>query len=105
MQVAKQRGQLQLAMTFLGALTLGSLLPNAALGQDAQTAEQKGASSQIEVLVADLKQRGTALEELSRKVGENPEGAAAMLEKTGDPLGWPTGRQIGTTRSSRCSGT
>ena len=81
MQMATQRGQLRLAATFIIALTLGSLLPQATLGQDAQTPEQKGSSSQIEGLVADLKQRGAALEELSQKVGENPDGAAAMIEK------------------------
>ncbi|NND30891.1 MAG: mechanosensitive ion channel [Myxococcales bacterium] len=81
MHVAKHRGQLQLATIFLIALTLGSLSQSGALGQDAQTPQQEGASSQIEALVADLKQRGRALEELSQKVGENPEGAAAMLEK------------------------
>jgi len=82
MQIATQRGQLQLAATFLITVTLGSLLPQATLGQDAQTPEQKDASGQIDGLVADLAQRGAVLEQLSRKVGENPDGAAAaMLDK------------------------
>jgi len=81
MQITTQRGQLQLAATFLITVTLGSLLPQATLGQDAQTPEQKDASGQIDGLVADLEQRGAALEKLSQEVGENPDGAAAMLEK------------------------
>ena len=81
MQIEQQGGQRQPAATFIIALTLGSLLPQATFGQDAQTPEQTSASGQIEQLVADLKQRGAALEELSQKVGENPGGAAAMLEK------------------------
>ena len=81
MQITQQGGRLRLAATFTIALTLGSLLSQATLGQDAETPDERSASGQIEDLVADLKQRGTALEELSRKVGKNPEGAAAMLEK------------------------
>ncbi|MGB3050011.1 MAG: mechanosensitive ion channel domain-containing protein [Polyangiales bacterium] len=82
MQIATQRGQLRLAATFLITVTLGSLLPQATLGQDAQTPEQTGASGQIEGLVADLKQRGAVLEQLHRTVQDDPDGAAAaMLEK------------------------
>ena len=82
MQMATQRGQLRLAATFLITATLCSLLPQATLGQDAQTPEQEGATGQIEGLVADLKQRGAALDQLDQKVKEERGGAAAaMLEK------------------------
>ncbi len=82
MQIEAQRRQLQLTATFLITVTLGSLLPLSTLGQDTPSAEQKGASGQIQELVADLKQRGAVLNQLQRRVEEDPDGAAsAMLEK------------------------
>jgi len=82
MQIEAQRRRLQLTATFLITVTLGSLLPLSTLGQDTPSAEQKGASGQIQELVADLKQRGAVLNQLQRRVEEDPDGAAsAMLEK------------------------
>ena len=82
MQIAAQRGRLLLASIFLLTMALHSLLPLAAMGQDGHTAKQKGAADEIQRLVADLKQRGSLLEELRQKVEEDPDRAAAvMLEK------------------------
>lgn len=82
MQIATQREQLRLAATFLITVTLGSLLPLSTLGQDTPSAEKKGASDQIQELVADLKQRGAVLEQLHRTIQDDPDGAAAaMLER------------------------
>ncbi len=79
MQIAAKRGRIPLASIFLLTVTLKSLLPLAALGQDAQPAEEKGASAQIQALVADLKQRGAVLDQLNRRVEEDPDGAAAAM--------------------------
>ncbi len=79
MQIAEQRGRFLLASIFLLTVTLNSLLPLAALGQDAQPAEENGASAQIQALVADLKQRGAVLDQLNRRVEEDPDGAAAAM--------------------------
>jgi len=82
MQIAAQRGRLLLASVFLLTVTLHSLLPLAALGQDGQTAQQKGAADEIQKLVADLQRRGSLLEELRQKIEVDPDRAAAlMLEK------------------------
>ena len=82
MQIAAQRGRLLPAAIFLLTLTLNSLLPLAALGQDGQTAQQKGAADEIQKLVADLQRRGSLLEELRQKIEVDPDRAAAlMLEK------------------------
>ncbi len=70
------------ASIFLLTVTLNSLLPLAALGQDGQTAKQKGAADEIQKLVVDLKRRGSLLEELRQKFEQDPDRAAAlMLEK------------------------
>ena len=79
MQIAAQRGRLLLASVFLLTVTLHSLLPLAAMGQDGQTSKQKGAAEEIQRLVADLKRRGSLLEELRQKVEEDPDRAAAMM--------------------------
>ena len=79
MQIAAQRGRLLLASVFLLTVTLHSLLPLAAMGQDGQTAKQKGAADEIERLVADLNRRGSLLDELRQKVEEDPDRAAAMM--------------------------
>jgi len=82
MQIAARVGRLLRTATFSFIVTLGSLWPPATLAQEAQPAEEMGASRQIQVLVADLKERGAVLDELQRKVGEDSKGAAAaMLEK------------------------
>ncbi|MGB5284846.1 MAG: hypothetical protein WBN29_10075, partial [Polyangiales bacterium] len=82
MQIAARVGRLLRTATFSFIVTLGSLWPPATLAQEAQPAEEMGASRQIQVLVADLKERGAELDELQRKVGENSNGAAAaMIEK------------------------
>ncbi len=82
MQIAAQRGRLLPASIFLLTVTLNSLLPLAALGQDGQTAKQKGAADEIQKLVVDLKRRGSLLEELRQKFEQDPDRAAAlMLEK------------------------
>jgi len=82
MQIAAQRAQLQPAATFLITVMLGSLLPLSTLGQDTPSAEKTTASVEIQELVAALKERGAALDQLSQKVDEHRDGAAAvMLEK------------------------
>jgi small conductance mechanosensitive channel len=82
MQIAAQRAQLQPAATFLITVMLGSLLPLSTLGQDTPSAEKTAASVEIQELVAALKERGAALDQLSQKVDEDRGGAAvAMLEK------------------------
>ena len=82
MQIAARVGRLLRTATFSFIVTLGSLWPPATLAQEAQPAEEMGASRQIQVLVADLKERGAVLDELQRKVGDDSKGAAAaMLEK------------------------
>jgi small conductance mechanosensitive channel len=79
MQIAAQRGRLLFASIFLLTVTLHSLLPLAAMGQDGQTAKHKGAAEEMQRLVADLERRGSLLEELRQKVEEDPDRAAAMM--------------------------
>ena len=62
------------------ALTLASLGPLAAFGQDADTAEEKKSIEQeIQELVADLQRRRADIEELTAKVSKNPDRAAAVM--------------------------
>jgi small conductance mechanosensitive channel len=64
------------------SLTLGSLVPLGALGQDAEAAEKKSVEQELQELVADLETRRADLEELTAKVSKNPDRAAAvMIEK------------------------
>jgi len=79
MQIAAQRGRLPLAAAFSLTVTLSSLLPLATVAQDAHPAEETGASDQIQALVEDLKQRDAVLDQLNRKVEQNPDGAAAAM--------------------------
>ena len=65
------------------ALTLASLLPLAAFGQDTGTAEeQKAIEQEIQELVADLERRRADIEELTAKVSKNPDRAAAVMMET-----------------------
>ena len=65
------------------ALTLASLGPLAAFGQDADTAEEKKSIEQeIQELVADLQRRRADIEELTAKVSKNPDRAAAVMMET-----------------------
>jgi len=67
---------------FALALTLGSLAPLAAFGQDEETAEKKSVEQEIQELATDLETRRADLEELTEKVSKNPDRAAAvMMEK------------------------
>ena len=80
MHTAARRAGLWPFATFALALTLASLLPLAAFGQDADTAEEKKSIEQeIQELVVDLQRRGVDIEELTAKVAKNPDRAAAVM--------------------------
>ena len=80
--VRRRRDWLQPIAIFAIALTLGSVVPLAAFGQDAGTDEKKSAEQEIQELVADLETRRADLEDLTETVSKNPDRAAAvMMEK------------------------
>jgi small conductance mechanosensitive channel len=82
MHTAARRARLRPVTIFALTLSLGSLIPLAALGQDAGAAEKKSVEQEIQELVVDLKTRRADLEELTEKVSKNPDRAAAvMMEK------------------------
>ncbi|MBW1904964.1 MAG: mechanosensitive ion channel [Deltaproteobacteria bacterium] len=82
MHTAARWSRLRPFAIFTLALTLGSLAPLAAFGQDAAIAEKKSVEQEIQELVADLETRRADLEELTAKVSKNPDRAAAvMMEK------------------------
>jgi len=82
MHTAAHHGRLWPAASFVLALTLTSFFSLAAFGQDEQAEEKKSIATQIQELVADLETREADLEELSKKIEQNPDRAAAvMLEK------------------------
>ena len=82
MDTAAQRRRLRPGATLTLVLILSSLSSLTALGQDAQTAEERSSREQIQDLVADLEHRGAELEELRKKIATNPDSTAAlMLEK------------------------
>jgi small-conductance mechanosensitive channel len=82
MNIASTRGAIRTAATLTMVLTLGPLFPVAAFGQESDAAEKKDVTEQIQDLVADLEARRTALKELSQKIDEAADSAAAaVLEK------------------------
>jgi small conductance mechanosensitive channel len=81
MHTAAQSGRLRPSATFVLILTLTSLFSLAAFGQDDEAPKKKNVTEQIQELVSDLKQRGAALDELSRKIERDPDRAAAMMLK------------------------
>ena len=82
MHTAARRARLRPVTIFALTLTLGSLIPLAAFGQDAGAAEKKSAEQEIQELVVDLETRRADLEELTEKVSKNLDRAAAvMMEK------------------------
>ena len=82
MHNAAQRCRLRPGATLMLILLLSSLSSLAAFGQDAQTAEERSASEQIQDLVASLERRGAEIAELQTKIATNPDSTAAlMLEK------------------------
>jgi small conductance mechanosensitive channel len=82
MHTAAHHGRLRPATSFVLVLTLTSFFSLAAFGQDEQAEEKKSIATQIQELVADLETREADLEELSKKIEQNPDRAAAvMLEK------------------------
>jgi small conductance mechanosensitive channel len=73
---------LEPAVVFLLTLSIASLLPPVALGQDTQPAQEKSAAEQVTELVADLQRREADLEEMRLKIAKDPDNAAAkILEK------------------------
>ena len=66
MHNAAQRCRLRPGATLMLILLLSSLSSLAAFGQDAQTAEERSASEQIQDLVASLERRGAEIAELQK---------------------------------------
>ena len=81
MHTATYRWRLRPHAAFIIILALGASLPVAGYGQEPPPEEQKSTEDQVRELVAELEARGVELDELTKKIDQNEDQAAALMMK------------------------